>query len=48
MNYVPPKPQQVRKQRLRLAIAAVLGVCTGLAFAVIWLGSALWQMLVGR
>lgn len=48
MSERQPQPQQIRKQRLRLAIVAILGVCGGFAFAAVWLGSALWQMLVGR
>lgn len=47
-NFRPAKPQRIRKQRLRLAVVAILGVCGGFAFAAIWLASALWQMLVGR
>lgn len=43
-----PEPQRIRRQRLRLAIVAIVSGCLGFSFAAICAASTLWQMLVGR
>lgn len=48
MTYQPPKPQQIRRQRLKMLLVAVGCVCLGFAFTMIWVVTALWQMLFGR